>query len=164
MNIQDVTRAMSVKRFHIVETSRPMTLAEHGFLVSMVAVELVERMDVESAQLAYHAMWWGMMHDLDEIVDGDIPTPTKEKNGIDSHPQGYDYVPESVRKIVKIAELITDAWFVRDYGVGRHATSVAQDCENRLESYVSSLPAEDAKLKIIARRTWHQICTGDFEI
>lgn len=52
-------------------------------------------------------------HDIDEVVEGDIPASTKEG-------MGFDYSGMIDAKwIVKIADTVEAYWFITDYGVGR---------------------------------------------
>lgn len=156
MKIQDVMRAMSVKRFHIVETVRNQTLAEHLFIVSMIGVAICEGMNVEP-DIYHKVSWYGLNHDIHEIIEGDIPTPTKEKWGIDNGPPGS--IPQEVYEIVKCADLIADAWFCSQYSVGRHAKLVAVDCVDRCEQYIES---REEELKKAALDVWSDITVGGF--
>ena len=124
LSIQDTLRAQGVNRWHIVETSRPQSVAEHSFNVAMIAMELaylipsLSKPDVMAAAL---------MHDIDEVVTGDIPTPTKERLGTVSTHQKFDPYQDSdhnIGAIVKLADLIETWWFIHNFGLGRHAKSV----------------------------------------
>lgn len=123
MKIQDVMRASSVKRWHIVETARPQSLAEHQWSVAMLTDEICKRLGYPAEnrkQLVYAAM----VHDNDEVISGDAPSPTK------GAPKAYP--PEKGGAIVKAADLLEALWFIAQHGVGRHGKAVEKDCADRL--------------------------------
>lgn len=110
MPIQDKLRASNVKRWHIVTTSRPQSMAEHSFNVAHIGVELCEALGFPEwrERVAVLALY----HDLEEIYKGDIPTPAKGEKKWDSA-----LTPHSV---MKMADLIETYVFALEFAVGRH--------------------------------------------
>jgi hypothetical protein len=142
MKINDMLRAQYVKRFHIVHTIKHQSIAEHSFNVAMIAREISIRFGYSEAAINM-AVLDGIYHDLDEVITGDIPTPTKERakaqgvdlndNGI-STPYRWDSI-KAIREVVKAADYIEAAWFLGENGVGRHADSVKEDILDKMEEY-----------------------------
>jgi 5'-deoxynucleotidase YfbR-like HD superfamily hydrolase len=112
MNIQDKLRASSVKRWHIVATSRTQSLAEHQWNVAMIVKELVRRHRPESVALRNQLVLDALEHDLEEVITGDTPTPEKIRRG---------GIKENHHLYVKIADVMEALMFIDEYGVGRHA-------------------------------------------
>jgi 5'-deoxynucleotidase len=146
-----------VRRWHIVQTSREQTLAEHSFAVSVIA-----------GSIAAKARWSGLLHpekklmllqyalshDLIEVRTGDMPTPYKkyiqmvgglhildkanelvdfEQAAVDRMAKGTE-----VEMFVKIADLVEAIFFLQDNGVGRHAQDVLHELLGLLVALVGT--------------------------
>lgn len=73
--MQDYVRKMNhVNRLGLMQTSRPYSIAEHGFQTAMLFLEVCreERLLVSAEEL--EAV---MLHDIVETVTGDLPYPVK---------------------------------------------------------------------------------------
>lgn len=75
--IQDKMRSGHVKRWQIVRVGREQTIAEHMYRVYHIAAEICDRMGVDGERKD-RAVRWALMHDLPEVITGDIATPTKQ--------------------------------------------------------------------------------------
>lgn len=75
--IQDKMRSGHVKRWQIVRVGREQTIAEHMYRVYHIVAEICDRMDV-GGERKDRAVRWALMHDLPEVITGDIATPTKQ--------------------------------------------------------------------------------------
>jgi putative nucleotidyltransferase with HDIG domain len=140
MNIDELLRAQYVKRFHIVHTVKHQSVAEHCFNVAMIAREIAMEMGLDSSKMIMMALF----HDIDEVITGDIPTPTKERakqQGVDLNDNGievpYQKFGPVVIKIVKIADYIEAMSFLRVNGVGLHASSVGVGIQKHMEGYLT---------------------------
>lgn len=135
MRIQDLMRAASVKRWTIVTTSRDESLAEHSFLVLLLARDIALRAKLPIDEVNY-CIFDAISHDLHEIHTGDVPTPAKEKALMVPTPRGKNakHTPwsETSELVVKFADLIQAWWFISQWGTGRHAEEVAKNCHVRL--------------------------------
>lgn len=165
LSLYDFLRARHVKRWHIVETSRAQTVAEHSWLVTVIALELNEQLKAldgdltceneEILQLIGHAMF----HDTPEIRTGDIPTPGKALLRQVNYVDGQDcdlfeateqklmpeipYIgggPDSRSlRIVKMADQIEAYAFITECGLGENSRYVSrlnrQALEARVEKY-----------------------------
>lgn len=156
LKIQDILRAGDTTRWNIVHTSKTSTVAEHQYNVAMLVREIAKRLGCPDSDLVTAAL----EHDLDEVIMGDIPSPTKEKarkigielNDLKIHQQ----IPltKEQMEILKIADIMENAWFVANYGIGRHAKQVSEEMETKLHRAMSVLPAT----------TYDAVCTVWFQL
>jgi 5'-deoxynucleotidase YfbR-like HD superfamily hydrolase len=130
MNIQDLLRLSNVSRWHIVNTIRHQTVAEHSFNVVLISRAIVENLGWYD--LIDEVTEAALYHDSHEAILGDMPTPTKMRLGremVEEVESGYDHklavgYSESVVQILKVADIIEARWFLQNNGSGRHAQEV----------------------------------------
>lgn len=159
MTIEDQLIAGRVKRWHTVSVLRQQNIAEHSFMVMLIATEILKRTGVDVDQLGaihgeagYMVLRWAMWHDLVEIRTGDLPTPMKQKlaaispnliseieeefspyfKRVSSTTDGY------VKSVVKLADLIEAVTFMRDNMVDDHGGRVVQYLLGHFQKYVDS--------------------------
>ncbi len=154
MGLLDAMRASAVKRWQIVDVFRDQSLAEHTFGVMAIAMKMVEKFypimtkpddtaDItmekvyRQREMMDAVMRAAMVHDLPEVVTGDIPTPTKKVMGLRKSLQelenriyfcGFTYgeYKQEVRDIVVAADLLEAALYLQNYRntQSAHANSV----------------------------------------
>lgn len=88
---EQVMRMSNVKRWGIITMSRPQSVAEHSFNVACIALAIAEEIEWQAltwtnAMITARVdkkllMRWCLLHDLPEVVTGDIPTPLKKMVG-----------------------------------------------------------------------------------
>lgn len=134
-DIEAVMRFASVKRWHMLDTVRVQTLAEHSACVALLVFQIARTAPHmyfgPSADLTTHAL----LHDLPEVYTGDIPTPTKPRlRGLDGLEQTV--LPSTYRlprppmkgiALIKIADLAESLRFIRLYGNGSAIAKHAED-------------------------------------
>lgn len=113
---------------------------------------------------------YAMYHDLAEAVIGDMPTPTKDKLGILG--RGHlEMVERQVcfnpgttfsEAVVKWADMVEALTFIRENGMGRHATRVRTKLALRLLDGLDEEP--DLELSAAVRSVLSDIEQGDFVI
>src|SRR5690606_20843295 len=79
LHLTDALRASDVVRWQIVRVLKGQSVAEHSFNVALIALELADRLKVDRGEVLHYAI----LHDLPEVLTGDIPTPTKRVIGKD---------------------------------------------------------------------------------
>lgn len=138
LTLQDILRAGTVKRWHLVNTTRVQNLAEHQFGVAVLASELAERMGYSDQDVA-NITAAALLHDADEARTGDIPTPTKKRIKAEFGNDAFDValgefalphtkeLPEEVANLIKCADYLESMLFLSEHKVGRHADVVMED-------------------------------------
>jgi len=78
--IQDVARSSNVTRWHSVNCYRFPSIAEHSFLVTMYARELLYRIIPDASDKdRLLLLEFSLVHDLPEVLTGDMSTPIKRR-------------------------------------------------------------------------------------
>jgi 5'-deoxynucleotidase YfbR-like HD superfamily hydrolase len=141
MKINDILRASGVNRWHIVRTVRDQSLAEHTFDVVMIARAIAKIAGVDDYEIIKAAL----LHDLDEIVTGDIPTPTKDRardNGWDLNDiykgvTGRELSPDE-SLIIRLADKMADLHWLWLHALGPHSNKVYEIMADNYNDYVRS--------------------------
>ena len=151
LTLYDFLRAGHVKRWHIVNTTREQTVADHTYLVTVIALHLyntIVGVDYRDASEALKLVIGALFHDATEIRTGDIPTPGKAFIRANTTEGIFDEIdqvllPETpyiggeiskeLHQMIKMADAIEAAHWIRDNGTGRHAEIVAGGCWRRVE-------------------------------
>lgn len=165
LKINDILRAGDVTRWNIVHTSKISTVADHQYNVTMIARAMAKLSGCPDSNLIKAAL----EHDLDEIVTGDIPSPTKDKaramgfeiNDILQTSQRQRILGKEELLILQIADTMENAWFIRNYGIGRHAEQVSLELEEKLQQGMCLLPPTICDA---ARSVWAQLTLSEFTI
>ena len=162
-------RACHVRRWHIVQTSREQTLAEHSYAVAVIAGTVAAR--IRWAGLMHDSnqlrlVQWALSHDMIEVRTGDMPTPFKraleQVAGAGVVERAEDVVDRDmagayrkirgteVEMIVKLADQIEAIYFLQDNGVGAHARQVLDGLRAILAQMVTQYEAQYPALSIRA--------------
>ena len=154
MRIQDRLRAQHVKRWHIVQMAREQSLAEHSFNVAQIAREISVRLD-HSIQLRLRVVNAALDHDIEEVVRGDAPTPSKGK-------ARYQITGVmTLGDVIKVADLIDAYIFAKEYAVGRHAGEVREYCWAALQWAIGDMVPDERK---VVEKIVDEITVGEFTI
>jgi 5'-deoxynucleotidase YfbR-like HD superfamily hydrolase len=139
MKINDILRASGVTRWHIVRTVRPQSLAEHTFDVVMIARAIAKIAGYNDYEIIKAAL----LHDLDEIVTGDIPTPTKNRardNGWNLNELYQSITGRELSSdeslIVKLADKMADLHWLWLHALGPHSNRVYEIMADEFNNYV----------------------------
>ena len=165
LTLYDFLRAGHVKRWHIINTAASQSIAEHSYLVAIIAMHLCKDMGGELAEQQECAVW-ALFHDAVEIRTGDIPTPAKKlMRQVDyekpaDNPDIFERIDmllmpeapfigggepsENVLRCVKMADVIEAAHWIRENGMGRHAQIVAEKNWRAVEDLVERYSKETA--------------------
>lgn len=166
MKINDILRASGVTRWHIVRTVRPQSLAEHTFDVVMIARAIAKGAGYDDYEIIKAAL----LHDLDEIITGDIPTPTKNRamgNGWDLNKLYKDVTGRELDPdeslIIKIADRMADLYWLWVHALGPHANRVYEIMADDFNQHVRSDSVPD-NIREAALQVQMQMLSEDFEI
>ena len=146
MDLQVRLRTGHVKRWQIVRVAREQTVAEHMYRVWLIVQAMLKVTDEYNLSLFTHAdgvqaSKWALMHDLPEVITGDIATPAKMairhavpesdpvrniELSLDSeyaqiHSEIHGRVPQMM---VKLADMYEAIDFLSIEGIGPHAYQV----------------------------------------
>jgi 5'-deoxynucleotidase YfbR-like HD superfamily hydrolase len=167
LNLYDYLRAGHVKRWHVVNTAGTQNIAEHSFLVTLIAIELYHAVggdDASDLMPGYQGdlnqlIMGALFHDMAEVRTGDLPTPGKKL--IESvHPGLFDTIEEDLLpeipylggrlplalwQYISMADLIEAAHWIADHAIGSHAELVAARIRLRLEKLVAEHTSSSGK-------------------
>ena len=159
--LDEMMRTGHVKRWQIVRTAREQTIAEHMYRVWAITALIVENLNFP-AKLKFTAQSWALVHDVPEVITGDIATPAKEAmrkavpnddpihnielslsdtyRQIWQDAKRYSYPGRpSAYEIVKLADIIEAACFLGCEGIGNHATVVREGTIKRAHEHYDML-------------------------
>jgi len=99
LHLADFHRAQYVERWHILRTSRRQSVAEHSYMVAIIASGLATRMGC-SAEMKAEIVQWALLHDVTEVVLGDVVTFTKRaaKEAFDAMEEKIDPVGAAYKR------------------------------------------------------------------
>jgi 5'-deoxynucleotidase len=160
-------RACHVRRWHIVQTSREQTLAEHSFAVAVIAGSLAASMRYKGLmhdRLQLKLLQHALAHDLIEVRTGDMPTPFKrfleQAGGAGIVEKAEDLVDSDhtgamrqvggteIETIVKLADMVEAIYFLQDNGVGAHAKIVLDGLRMNLSLAVNDAAKQWPELQV----------------
>lgn len=136
MTLRQKLRASVVKRWHIVDTCKSQSVAEHSFNVCLIAQEICKLCNKE--YLASGAIMYALHHDIGEVITGDIPSPTKRYYNIRDEIDKNVFDPlavapsDFVSDVVKLADLIDAVIFLQLYGADKHSGIVRKEIINQI--------------------------------
>lgn len=160
LTLEQRLRCGHVKRWHMVRVLREQTLAEHGMLVQIVALEAADRYIAETETLndprglRMEVMEWAMWHDMPEVVTGDISTPMKRFMGHNGVPTLLHTIEKQVdgrfaeldkstgevaKLIVKFADLYEAIHFLHWEGHGPRAMEIEHELIGRMHDHIKGV-------------------------
>lgn len=163
LTLYDFLRAGHIKRWHNVNVAREQTVAEHSYMVTLIALHMFDRaVGVKDDPVtALHVILRAMFHDSPEVVAGDMPTPAKRfMRDLTGDPFLFDKVDNALMPVlpylgtptmpgspigafIKMADAIEGAHWIGENGVGKHAQIVAAAGWRRLEDLVEKYDTEE---------------------
>ena len=162
LTLQDLLRAQHVKRWHIVNTSREQTLAEHQYNVTTIALALYNSLVgvdlvINAGEICVLTLA-ALYHDAPEVRTGDIPTPSKRLIRHFGGAELFDNIENlinpdipfigkphsgvrSLNNFIVMADHIDAAYWIREHAVGARAREVADKCWQNMEDKTNELSA-----------------------
>lgn len=144
--IETVMRLHSVKRWHMIDTTRQQTLAEHSANVALLAMMIATTSPIFHFATGAIIATYALMHDIPEAFTGDIPTHTKRHlPGLDelekrvTHPIFRLEVRENDKALVKLCDLADGIRFIRLHGVDLTARHAREGLEAQMEAKLAEV-------------------------
>jgi len=148
LSLRDTYRATDVHRWQIVKTQRQQSVAEHSFQVALITSKLCDKFGVAEA-VRCKAVWHALVHDLPEVLTGDLSTPLKRMLGPGAMSKLKDFEnsllvadrpvdlgdsleAQTIQEIVKVADLIEAVAFLNL----NNTTTHGKDIEARIKTEV----------------------------
>lgn len=126
--IEAVTRFQSIRRWHMIDTTRSQSIGEHSANVALLAYHIAIYAPQGYFGSASSVLAPALFHDLPEVFMGDIPTHTKKYlTGVKEleerlTPVEFKYeADENVNLLIKLCDLADGIRFIEKYGVDRVA-------------------------------------------
>lgn len=128
---QDILRNNHVTRWHIVDTVKTQSVAEHSFNVAVLAGFLAKKKGLPLQEVT----WAALYHDVGEALTGDVPSHLKRvisyKDPIEDKltylGQKLQTEDPKIKEIIKMADLIDAVHFLDRYGIGIHTEQVMSE-------------------------------------
>ncbi len=168
LSLRDIVRSGHVVRWNSVKHGRPQYLAEHHYMVTMIARALARRVltaDYYTPEKQVLLVDYCLNHDLPELISGDLPSVSKRKleamlgDKSDVFKQ-FDYeIHPPLRKldlkmhdtplkeIAKLADWADAIVYIQQEGQGNYEVKITKQV---VDALVASLPeslVEEANLK-----------------
>lgn len=149
----DMARSADVKRWHIINTVRPQTVAEHSFMVALIAMELAKHIVphgslFDSPREQFQFLCAALFHDMPETITGDLPTPAKQVyREFSQNPRMFDEMDMLIMPkipysdgmlnaklvwLIKVADLIEAYHFLCNNAAGPYAKVIRNDLWKRV--------------------------------
>jgi 5'-deoxynucleotidase len=167
--LQDKLRTGHVKRWQIVRVAREQTLAEHLYLVQVITEEIGRVIGMSATDIST-ARRWALMHDVPEVITGDLASPIKAamKKAVPETDPVHDIELQldddyrdlllSIKNnnpickdIVKLADLMESIHFLTIEGMGSHALKVEERLRSECLDKIKSLG------QVYPKYVWHGV-------
>jgi 5'-deoxynucleotidase YfbR-like HD superfamily hydrolase len=145
-------RMSEVKRWHVINTAREQTLADHSFQVALTLSHMVSWAisdgDLWTRDEAYWLLLAGLLHDAHEVWLGDRPTCAKQFSDRPSETPTVAVYEDTLRglgrkrsqgeQFLKIADTVEALVWLNQNGVGSHAATVVTEIRDRARALLES--------------------------
>ncbi len=179
-SFEQVMRLSSIRRWGIIEMSRDQSVAEHSYNVAMIAFAIAshdsfgEVMGGDHGEFLGSVMKWALVHDLPEVVSGDIPTPVKKYLGSalddmeeDMFPLFSEYggrVSYLAHAIVKVADFIDAIQFARKFCVDSRKDRIIADMIAKMDKHMDAIAKNgDVPITEAVEKVWPDAKTRSSE-
>lgn len=122
--VETVMRFAAVKRWHMIDTTRIQSLAEHSANVAALAYGIAKTAPGGYFGPAADILPCALFHDMAEVFTGDIPSHTKRRlSGVEEAERDtlpalwYTGWPPGAELLVKLCDLADGIRFIRIHGV-----------------------------------------------
>ena len=149
--ILDQLHLANVQRWHLMQTVKPQSVAEHSYGVAVIVLELINRMLKYDSHLVINKerlLIQSLMHDSDEVLTGDIPSPTKTLIdwqspisivGIDKHSKLIETL------LLKIADQLEAVFYFSQNALGIRSEITCKDLISIVHNNIHELKSNSNK-------------------
>lgn len=146
LTLTEILRAQNVNRWNLIATTREQSVAEHTFNVTMIVRALAKALKIDDNLLTKAAI----EHDLDEVLTGDIPSPTKQMakqmemdlGKIEGAKKNCDRLLPLDKAMLKFADILESVHFLDNFGAGHRATAVKEDLMDQCNAMIAVAEAQ----------------------
>lgn len=146
LSLTEILRAQNVNRWNLIATTREQSIAEHTFNVTMIARAICKSLKIDDNLMTKAAI----EHDLDEVITGDIPSPTKalarqmemDLGKIEGVKKNCDRLQPLDKSILKFADLLESVHFLDNFGTGHRATTVKEELLDGCKVVIRKMEAQ----------------------
>lgn len=146
LGLPDALRMSTVTRWHIVHTTRHQSVADHSACVALIAMHAARRMGL-SDDVVREVAFRALLHDLPEVLMGDLVPPTKAYLGVGGAIRqlegrmafagerlgDHHFYSTTVTDIVHLADMVEAAAFLARDGVpSAHMRLVADKIHKKI--------------------------------
>ena len=146
----ELLRLSHIKRWGIVQTAVPQTVAEHSWRVWMLVRQWAQVAALTVDEYAW-AQELALMHDIPEIRTGDCPTPAKtpEMKALLTEVEAQIYPPLAkleaeangcAKDYVRFCDIAEAILFLHVNGLGAHAKDVEKLLMAQAEDHIKNSP------------------------
>lgn len=152
MNLRDCYRASDVKRWQIVKTYKQQSVAEHSYQVALIATRICDIMENTypgnmPLNFKQEVLWYALIHDMPEVLTGDLATPLKTLLGVQARGTLDDFESKIsilghelnccsdtslVAYVVKLADRIEAVAFLNHNAATPHGIRIMNRIKNKL--------------------------------
>ena len=144
----ELLRLSHIRRWGIVQTAVPQTVAEHSWRVWMLVRQWAQTAALTKEELAW-AEELALLHDVPEIRTGDCPTPAKspEMKALLTAVEAEIYPPlaalekeanQCSKDYLKFCDIAESIIFLHVNGIGKHAKDVEKLLMKQAEDHIKS--------------------------
>lgn len=148
IGLEAVTRFQSIKRWHMIDTTRTQSIAEHSANVALLAYHIAVSAPVGYFGSAAGILLPALVHDLPEVFIGDIPTHSKKYisgvNELEEKLMPFEFrceVTDDMALMIKLCDLADGIRFIERYGVDRVAIFATEGLRKQLDMKLLSARA-----------------------
>lgn len=158
IKFHEFMRAGHIQRWHVVNTVRQQSVAEHAYIVTVIAMELYAQIvGFDDPAEVNQLMAGALFHDAPEIRYGDIPTPGKrfirefagehlfsdmDKALMPEVPYVGGKLPDRLVPFIRLADAIEAVNWIAANKAGPQAEIVARTCNSHLQALVAKYSDE----------------------
>jgi 5'-deoxynucleotidase YfbR-like HD superfamily hydrolase len=145
-SVREIMRLSNIKRWGIVEMARSQSVAEHSYNVAMISLAIASEIEVPWAEVSRsEILYWALLHDVPEVVTGDIPTSLKGYLDVESMERElcpkYKSFEDSIKgtlakTVVKAADYIEALQFAEKFCVDSRKNEIIYDIQSNMVSFL----------------------------